>query len=330
MPIKRGFRCIARLIFQSLFALAVLAADATPAPAQNWPQRTVKFILPLGPGSGTDIGARLFADRLAVHWNRPVVVENRPGGDGIVAINAFINADDDHTLLFAPSGTFTVHPFVRERVPYDARDLVPIARVSNTIVGIVVPASLEAGSLTDLVNLARGKPGKLNWSPTSGMTDIVPSAFFKNAKLDVAKVPYRDSVQGLNDLIENRLQIYVTALAIVRSQAETGKVKILALTNRDRAPIFPHVPTAMEAGFPDLTLEGLVGLFGPRRMSSELRERIAKDIRAVAASPAVAARLETTGQVMNLGSPSEFAASIEEQRERVANAAKDVGIKAAP
>jgi tripartite-type tricarboxylate transporter receptor subunit TctC len=329
MRTKRRFLRITRLMVPSLLTSLILAGGATRAPAQNWPQRTVKLVLPLGPGSGTDIGARLFADRLATHWNRPVVVENRPGGDGIVAINAFISADDDHTLLFAPSGTFTVHPYVREKVPYDGRDLVPIARVSNTIVGIAVPALLNASSLAELVALARAQPGKLNWSPTSGMTDIVTSAFLKSTSLDVAKVPYRDSVQGLNDLIENRLQIYVTALAIVRSQAEAGKVRILALTNRERAPIFPNVPTAMETGFPTLTLEGLVGLFGPRRMSNELRERITMDIRTVSADPAVAARLEATGQVMNLGSPSEFAASIAEQRERVANAARDLGIKAA-
>jgi tripartite-type tricarboxylate transporter receptor subunit TctC len=197
---------------------------------------------------------------------------------------------------------------------------------SNNIVGIAVPASLNASSLAELVALARAQPGRLNWSPTSGMTDIVASAFLKSANLDVAKVPYRDPVQGLNDLIENRLQIYVTALAIVRSQAEAGKVRILALTNRERARIFPDVPTAMEAGFPALALEGLVGLFGPRKMSRELRERIAMDIRT---DPAVASRLEATGQVMNPGSPSEFAASIEEQRERVATAAKELGIKAA-
>jgi len=161
------------------------------------------------------------------------------------------------------------------------------------------------------------------------MTDIVTSAFLKSSGLDVAKVPYRDSVQGLNDLIENRLHIYVTALAIVRSQADAGKIRILALTNRERASIFPGVPTAVEAGFPTLSLEGLVGLFGSRKMSSGLRERIAADIRMVAADSAVAARLEATGQIMNLGSPSEFAASIEEQRERVATAAKELGMKTA-
>jgi tripartite-type tricarboxylate transporter receptor subunit TctC len=319
----------ARLAVAGLIASWVLVSGAKPVSAQNWPQRTVKFIVPLGPGSGTDVGARVFADRLAARWNRPVVVENRPGGDGVIAINAFISADDDHTLLFAPSGAFAVHPFAREDAPYNVRELVPIARVSNTIVGIAIPASLNAGSLGELVALVRAQPGKLNWSPTSGMTDIVTSAFFKRAGLDVVKVPYRDSVQGLNDLIENRLQIYVAALAIVRSQAEAGKVRILALTNRDRAVIFPSIPTVIEAGFPSLGLEGLVGLFGPTRMSSELRERIAADIRTIGADPAVAAHLEASGQVMNLGSPSEFASSIEEQRERIATAAKDLGIKPA-
>lgn len=319
------FLRIARLIVQSLVA-SVFTVAVTPAFAQAWPQRPVKFVLPLGAGSGTDVGARLFADRLTARWRRPVVVENKPGGDGIIAINAFTRADDDHTLLFAPSGTFTVHPFTREQVPYDLRDLVPIARVSNTIVGIAVPGSLKANSLAELITLARTQPGKLNWSPTSGMTDIVTSSFLKRFGLNVVKVPYRDSVQGLNDLIEGRIQIYVTALAIVRPQADAGKVKILALTNRERTPLFPDVPTAVEAGFPTLALEGLIGLFGPRRMSSELRERIAADVRAVAADPAIATRLESTGQIINIGSPAEFAASIEEQRSRVSAAAKDLGL----
>jgi tripartite-type tricarboxylate transporter receptor subunit TctC len=328
MHTRRQFRRFAWLIVQGL-AASVLAGAITPAFAQAWPQRPVRFILPLGPGSGTDVGARLFADRLTARWGKPVVVENRPGGDGIIAISAFIRADDDHTLLFAPSGTFTVHPFTHEKVPYDVRDLVPIARVSNTIVGIAVPASLKAGSLADLVALARAQPGKLNWAPTSGMTDIVVSSFLKSSGLDVAKVPYRDSVQGLHDLVEGRLQIYVSALAIVRPQADAGKIRILALTNRERTPLFPDVPTAIEAGFPALALEGLIGLFGPRRMSSELRERIAADVREVAADTAVAARLEATGQVINIGSPAEFAASIEEQRSRVAAAATDLGLKPA-
>jgi len=309
--------------------LSCLVLSPMQSRAQTWPQRTVKFILPLGPGSGVDIGARLFADRLAARWRQPVVVENRPGGDGIIAIMTFVNARDDHTLLFAPSGTFTVHPFTHDKLPYDARDLVPIARVSNTVLGIAVPTSLRINSLAELIDLVRSKPDELNWAPTSGLVDIVTSAFLKTASLNIAKVPYRDTVRGVNDLAEGRIQMYVAALAIIRSQMEAGNIKIVALTNRERSPMAPDVPTAFEAGFPALTVEGLVGLFGPRDMSTDTRENIARDVLAIAADRDIGARFAATGQVVNVGTPAEFAASIEEQRARVAAAAKDLGLKPA-
>ena len=115
-----------------LIALAALfLAGMMPASAQTYPQRTVKFILPFGPASGTDITARLIADRLAARWGKAAVIENRPGGDGLVAINAFIAANDDHTLLWVPVGTFAVHPYDKDKLPYEAeRDLLPIANVT--------------------------------------------------------------------------------------------------------------------------------------------------------------------------------------------------------
>ena len=106
------------------------------AQAAKWPERAVKFIVPFGPGAGADIGARLVAERLPARWGgKPVVIENRPGGDGLVAIQAFLSAVDDHVFLFGPSGNFTVHPYQYEKLPYTPADLVPIARVSNTILG---------------------------------------------------------------------------------------------------------------------------------------------------------------------------------------------------
>src|SRR6516165_3242229 len=135
-----------RLTFAVAF-LAVLVLAAKPSMAQTWPQRAVKFIVTLGPGSGVDIGTRLIADRLSRRWGQPVVVENRPGGDGLVAISAFVGANDDHVLLAAPSGSFTAHPFIYKHLPYKAADIVPIARVSNTIVVMAVPTSLEAKSV---------------------------------------------------------------------------------------------------------------------------------------------------------------------------------------
>ena len=103
----------------------------------------MRFIVPLGPGSGADIGARLLADRLTARWGQPVVVENRPGGDGIVAINAFIGAHDDHALLYTPTSSFTAHPYQHDKLPYDPRELSPVARVSITLVGLAVPGVAE-------------------------------------------------------------------------------------------------------------------------------------------------------------------------------------------
>ena len=144
-----------RLFALALGLIAAFAAVGAASAADNWPTRPVRFILTLGAGSGSDIGARLLADKLSQRWGQPVIVENRPGGDGLVAINAFVTAHDDHVLLFSPSSSFTAHPYLHDNLPYKPSDLVPITRVSNTIITVWVPASLEVSSLKDLAALAR-------------------------------------------------------------------------------------------------------------------------------------------------------------------------------
>lgn len=294
--------------------------------AQAWPERNVTLILPLGPGSGVDIGARLLAEKLAGKWGKPVIVENRPGGDAIVAINAFIGAKDGHTLLVAPTSTFTAHPVVHLKLPYDPTELVPIARISNTLVAVGVPASLNVNSLKEFIERARAEPGKLNSAGTTGAVDFVVSGFLRKAGVDVAKVPYRDGVQALNDLAEGRIQLYVAALAIMRPQVEAGKVKIIAVTNRERAPTLPNVPTAVEAGFPALAIDGLVGVFGPRSMPDDVRNKITKDVMEAAADTEIAQKLGLTGQLVRPGGADEFAKEIADQSARVMEAAKTVGV----
>jgi tripartite-type tricarboxylate transporter receptor subunit TctC len=308
-------------------ALSALALGAPPSSAQQWPQRSVKFILPLGPGSGVDISARLLADRLSPRWGQPVVVENRPGGDGILAITAFISAGDDHTLLYAPASSFTAHPFLHDKLPYDHRDLVPIARISNTIVVVAVPPSLNVSSIKELVELAKAKPGTLNFNTATGVTDFIFDGYFKSNGISVTRVPYRDTVQALNDLGEGRIQLWVGALAIARPHVQAGRVKLIAVTSSQRPPGGRDAPTVTEAGYPELTFDGLTGLFGPREMAPALRERIAADLRTAAADPEIVSRLTATGQVVSPGSGAEFAASIDAQRNAVGNFAKTLGAK---
>ena len=217
-----------------VFAFALLAGlvAATPsraqAPVQPWPQRTVKFIVPFGAGSATDIDARLFADRLASRWGKSVVVDNRPGGDGLVAIGAFVSANDDHTLLFASAGTFTVHPYEHEKLPYDARiDLLPIASVATVVLAISVTDSLEARSLRELAALARARPGKLNVAAAQGLSDFLLSGFLVSSGVEMARIPYRDILQAPNDLAEGRIQVLMTSLAVVLPFTQTGRVRSL-------------------------------------------------------------------------------------------------------
>ncbi len=312
------------------FGLCAVLTFAVAASAEvHWPNRPVRFILTLGPGSGADIGARLLADKLTQRWGQPVVVENHPGGDAIVAINAFVSAHDDHVLLFAPSSSFTAHPFLHENLPYKASDLVPITRVSNTIITISVPSSLNVNSLKELVARARAEPGKLNWAGVTGAFDFMFAGWLKHDGLEMTKVAYKNPVDAANDLAEGRVQVYRSALAIVRPLLPSGKIKLLAVSNMARAASEPNLPTVSEAGYPILTLDGLVGLFGPTGMSLELRNQITGDIRSVV-DKTIEDRLTATGQITNIGGPEEFAKSIDEQRAKIAEFAKDLGIRPLP
>jgi tripartite-type tricarboxylate transporter receptor subunit TctC len=313
------------LAFGALTALGLPSAQAQTA--SQWPTRSVRFIVPLGPGSGVDITARVIADKLAAKWGKPVVVENKPGGDAIVAITAFTGANDDHTLLMAPTSTFTAHPYLHEKLPYDVKELVPIARVSNTVVAVGVPASLGVNSLDDLISRAKAEPGKLNMASATGANDFVATGFLKQSGAEIARVPYRDTVQAINDLAEGRIQLYVAAYAIMRPQVQAGKVKIIAITNSERAPVIKDVPTAKEAGHPALGIDGLVGLFGPKEMPQELRDRIAADVIEVTNEPEIAGKIALTGQIVRPSGAIEFAREIDRQSNVVSDAAAAAGVK---
>jgi tripartite-type tricarboxylate transporter receptor subunit TctC len=313
----------------AVLALCVLAL-AVPARAETWPTRNVRLIVPLGPGSGVDIGARLLADRLAKKWNQSVVVENQPGGDAIIAINSFLSANDNHVLLMAPASAFTHHPYTMDKLPYNPADLIPVVRVSNTVVTYSVPVSLGINTLPELLARAKAEPGKLNWAGATGMLDFVLLAHLKTAGLEFTRVPYRNPVQPATDLAEGRIQFYIGAYAIVRPHVEAGKVKPIAVTNKVRAPVLPNVPTTTEAGYPQLATDGLVGLFSTKELPADVRNKIAADVKEVATTdPVIADRLAKTGQVMNIGNSAEFAASIDEQKAQAAAVAKILGLKTA-
>ncbi len=297
------------------------------ASAQSWPERPVKFVLTFGAGSGTDIVARLFQEQLQQKWGKPLVIENRPGGDGMIAINAFMAAADPHVLLFASTVSFLAHPFTLDKVPYDLkRDFEPIAKITDTITAYTVPTATGVASLKDLFAAARAAPGKLNFAAAPGITEFTLTSGLKSLGLDMVKVPYRDVVQAGTDLAEGRIQFLFTSLAIVKPHLDSGKARLIALGTTQPTALLPGVPTVVQEGFADLVTETSSSLFGPRGMALDLREKIAADMIEVGRDPVIASKLAATGQIMSLGGPSELAKTVDQQSARAAAVAKVLGL----
>jgi tripartite-type tricarboxylate transporter receptor subunit TctC len=229
----------------------------------------------------------------------------------------------------SPTSSFTAHPWLHRKLPYRPDHLVPIARISNTVVAVAVPSTLPVKSVSELFAMARAQPGKLNFASITGMFDFLFAGFLKKFDLDIAKVPYRDTVQAANDLAEGRIQLMLAAIAILRPYVQSGRIKILAVTAHARTAVAPDIPTTLEEGFPDLAIDGLTGLFGTRRMSAQARERVAADVRAALGDPAILSRLLALALVVNPGGPAELADAIAKQRAQVAAMGRVLGIKPA-
>jgi tripartite-type tricarboxylate transporter receptor subunit TctC len=319
-------RCCACAVAVGLIWVA--AAWAAPAVTEPWPQRTVRVILPLPPGTATDLAARLFARRLAARWGQPVIVENRQGGDGIPAVTSFVAARDDHTLMFSFAGLITINPLTHDKLPYDpARDLVPIASAVDNFFAIAVSEKLQVATVEDFIRLMRAQPGKRNWAATPGLPDYIFAALQKRAGIEMTQVSYRDFTPALQDLGEGRIDVAVSGLSVLLPPVRAGKARLLMVTNRERAALAPEVPTASEAGYPELTFDGVVGFYGWRGMPSELKRRIAADVIEAGRDAAIGERIASAGSLLRAAGSAEFAAAIEEQRAKIAEIARSVGAK---
>ena len=330
-PIQ-GKKIIKRLVRVALVSTILAIAIGTTAPAfdgnGSWPVRTVKIIVPIGAGSAPDAAARLVADGLRQRWGQPVIIENRPGADASVGTGAFANANDDHTLLFGFSSALTVNPLIQEKVPFDpVRDFVPISAVTNTIIAIAVHRDLPAHSLADLARIAEAMPGKILWGAGPSLPRFLFAAFLKQRNLDMLYVPYRDAAAAPIDLAEGRVQLLITSLQATVAPVQSGKARVIAIANTHRAATLPDVQTASEAGYPEMSIDGLIGFFGWRGMPARLRDGISADIAEVLKDPEIRARIEASGQLVLGGTPEEFAVAIEQQRVRIAEIAALIDFK---
>jgi tripartite-type tricarboxylate transporter receptor subunit TctC len=275
-----------------------------------------------------DVAARSLADALGKRWKQPVVVENRPGADTMLGTQAFVDMHDDHTLLFTTHSTFSVVPLLRAKVPYAAvGDVKPITLAVEDYLTVAASRTLPVDSLSDFVNLAREQPTKLNFYAVPGAPYLAYLAFQKRAGIETTFIAYNSPVNAISDLSEGRIDIAVMPLASVLGAMQAGKIKWLAVTNASHTPAAPDIPTVAEAGYPEFTFGGFLGLFGPKDMPSDLRERVAADARAVLNDADIQKRLTAVGLVARGTTPAEFEALIDAQRMKWAAIARDHNIE---
>jgi tripartite-type tricarboxylate transporter receptor subunit TctC len=322
MSVRSGvLTCLATgaiLLSSTAFPDAALAA---------WPEKTVRILT--GPaGSSPDAVSRTLAEALSKRWNQAVIVENRAGADHILAAQGMLEARDGHTLLFTTHSTLTVNPLLHGTLPYDPKlDFSPVSLVVEDFLCVATAPSLGVASLGDLVKRASARPGELNAYAVPGSPHLSWLAFQKRVGISTVFVPYKAPVGALADLAEGRIHVVITSFASVRGLAQADKIKVIAVTNAKRAVAAPEIPTVGEAGYPEFTFAGLLGLFGPKDMPSPLQDRIAAEVREILSEPETLKRLTNLGLLARGTTPAEFREVIGQQRAKWAAIAQAHDIK---
>ena len=320
-----------RPLVSALLAIGVaLTAGCRDEGTVEWPARPVTVIVPFGPGSGTDLVARLLAPRLSERWGQPVTIDNRPGADGIVGVQAFVSATEGHTLLFTPAGQVTLSPLLHDRLPFDpGRDLVPTAGVVTPAIGISVTSAVQSASLADFVALVRQEPGRFLWAAPPGLPEILFRAFLALEKLEMKHVRYRDLSLAVQDLAAGRIHVGVFAVPTLMPHLQSGAARLLAVTSSARIAAAPDVPTSAEAGYPLLSADGKWGFYSWRDIPPALRDRISEDVRQALDDQTITDRLRAMGLTVAPGDADDFRRAIERQREQVHEIARIIGLKPA-
>ena len=295
-----------------LIAALVLVCHGC-AYAQVWPTKTVRLVVTLAPGSGTDIVGRLLAERLAPPLGQPVIVENRPGASTTIGAAFVAKADDGHTLLVT-SSAHTVAPFVYPGLPYDtSRDLLAVTPLANRPTVLVVPASRGFRTVHDLVDAARARPGTINFAAAAASTQLNAERFRRSANFQAQHVPFKGAAEALNEVIAGRVDFYFSPIAPALPHIRDGRLRALAMGSAKRAAILPDVPTTVEAGFADSDYNFWIGLFAPAKTPREVVQRLHQEASGAFASPEVRERLGRLGAEPMPMTPEQFDAHVKQE-----------------
>lgn len=316
-----------RVLHVSLLAAFGLAAGS--ALAQSYPNKAVRFILPMVPGGQMDSISRLLGQKLSEAWKQPVVVENRGGSGGIVGANVVAKAEPDgYTFLFAASG-IAISPSLYRKLPFDPlKDLVPVSQIYTSFLILVVNSSVPATSVRGLIEHAKTQPGRLNYASTGtgGSPHLAAELFKSMTRTDIAHIPYKGTAQMNAAVVANEVQVAFTTQEGVLPFVKSGRLRGLAITSRARSRVVPDVPTLEEAGVRDYELPNWLGLFAPAGTPREIITRLHSALVTILAMPGVRDRIIGMGNEPLGSTPEEFAAAYQADVARFARIAKEAHI----
>jgi tripartite-type tricarboxylate transporter receptor subunit TctC len=303
---------------------------AERAHAQSYPGKPVRLILPYTAGSPNDMIARLVAPGLSARLGQPVVIDNRPGGGTTTGLKAVMSAEPDgHTLLLSNTPTHVFAQFAAKGFTYDPiKDFVPVATFGTSTLVLVVPPSVAATSLPELVAYAKTKPGTLNFGFGQGtLPHLVGEALKVTAGVDITSIPYKGGTQALTDMLGGHIHMLLSATAQLAPLVREGRVKALVVSSPQRHRDLPDVPTMAESGFPMLTTVTYYGILGPTGLRTEAVARLNSEVNATLQSAELQASLRKVGFEPHGGSPQDFAALIASQLQQWAPIVKATGFQ---
>lgn len=311
-------------------AAIALCAAQTAAWAQTWPAKTVRFIVPFTPGSGTDIMARTVSDKLTAQLGQPVVVENRPGAGGTIGAGVVAKAEPDGYAILVHSSSYTVTPSTYQNLPYDTlRDLtgvVPLGLLPNVL---VIAPSKNIRSVKELVAMAKAKPGSMN-SASVGIgsaTHLNAERFRLGAGIEVVNVPFKGTPEALTEVMTGRVDYYFCPVNAVLPFLKDGKVLALAVGSTKRSLALPELPTTLEAGVANSDYNFWVGMFAPAKTPRDVVNRLYQETVSALHSPDVSEKLARLGAEPMDYNPEQFNAYLREEIAANAALVKAAGIK---
>ena len=319
-------RSVRRIAF--VFAMLVVACGS--ATAQPYPAKRITVIVPFGAGSGTDSVARIVTQRLAEMLKTTVVVENRPGASGAIgAVATARSAPDGYTLMFGGTSTHAANPSLLKSIQYSPKDdFAPIARVGLFPYILVIHPGIEAKSVSELIALAKQKPGSMSFAYPNALAQLAGEMFKRRTGIDIQAVPYKSSPEGITDVIAGRVSMTFGDVTSALPLARSGQLRALVTITKDRTPLLADLPTMQEQGIDFGNLSAWTGMFAPKGTPPEVVEKLAESLREILAEPAVRQRLAEVGFEAQWLPSKQFADFVAAEIELWATLTKEAGIVA--